>query len=106
MSLSAEEKVRVAHLLDDLGVGFIEAGFPVVEPEGGGALRAPRATSASAPTSCAFGMTRRRDVAAEDDPALRLLAATFAPVVTLVGKTWALHLEKVVTRRPARRTCG
>ena len=46
-------------------------------------------------TICAFGMTRRRDVAAEDDPALRTLVACFAPVVTLVGKTWALHLEKV-----------
>ncbi len=41
-------------------------------------------------------MTRRRDVAADDDPALRILADCFAPVCTLVGKTWSLHLEKVV----------
>ncbi len=41
-------------------------------------------------------MTRRRDLAAEDDPALRVLADCFAPVCTLVGKTWNLHLEKVV----------
>ena len=40
-------------------------------------------------------MTRRRDIAAEDDEALATLVARFAPVVTLVGKTWALHLEKV-----------
>ena len=40
-------------------------------------------------------MTRRRDTAPEDDPGLRTLAACFAPVVTLVGKTWSLHLEKV-----------
>ncbi len=40
-------------------------------------------------------MTRRRDVAAEDDPALTTLVGSFAPAVTLVGKTWALHLEKV-----------
>ena len=41
-------------------------------------------------------MTRRRDVTAAEDPALRVLADCFAPVCTLVGKTWALHLEKVV----------
>ncbi len=41
-------------------------------------------------------MTRRKDVRAEDDPALRLLAETFAPVTTIVGKSWGLHLEKVV----------
>ena len=44
----------------------------------------------------AFGMTRRRGVAASDDEGLRLLAGVFAPVCTLVGKTWSLHLEKVV----------
>jgi 2-isopropylmalate synthase len=41
-------------------------------------------------------MTRRRGVDASEDPALRVLASCFAPVCTLVGKTWALHLEKVV----------
>ena len=40
-------------------------------------------------------MTRRRDTEAAEDEALRLLATGFAPVVTLVGKTWGLHLEKV-----------
>ena len=41
-------------------------------------------------------MTRRRDTRADEDPALRVLAECFAPVCTLVGKTWGLHLEKVV----------
>ena len=50
-------------------------------------------------------MTRRRDSSAEDDPALRLLASSFAPVCTLVGKTWSLHLGEVVAST-ARRTCG
>ena len=44
----------------------------------------------------AFGMTRRRGMSAEEDPALRELADCIAPVCTLVGKTWALHLEKLV----------
>src|SRR5437763_10672435 len=41
-------------------------------------------------------MTRRRGARPQDDPALRVLADCFAPVCTLVGKTWGLHLEKVV----------
>ena len=45
-------------------------------------------------------MTRRRDLAASDDPALRMLAECFAPVCTLVGKTWKLHLEKVIHTDP------
>src|SRR6185312_4002040 len=48
----------------------------------------------------AFGMTRRRGVAAEADQALRLLVDSFAPVCTIVGKTWSLHLEKVTKVDP------
>jgi 2-isopropylmalate synthase len=96
MSLSAEEKVRVAHVLDELGVPLVEAGFPASNPKEAELFdRLARETFANAEIA-AFGMTRRRDVAAEDDEGLRLLAASFAPVCTLVGKTWSLHLEKVV----------
>src|SRR6201999_2725414 len=96
MSLSAAEKVRVAHKLDELGVDLIEAGFPSSNPkelELFDLLSRERFTQAEA---CAFGMTRRRDVAAADDPALQILADSFVPVCTIVGKTWSLHLEKVV----------
>jgi 2-isopropylmalate synthase len=96
MSLSAEEKVLVAHRLDELGIDLIEAGFPSSNPkelELFGLLAGETFQHASI---AAFGMTRRRDVRADDDPALRVLADCFAPVVTIVGKTWALHLEKVV----------
>jgi 2-isopropylmalate synthase len=96
MSLSAAEKLRVAHLLDELGVPLVEAGFPASNPKEAElfALLA-RETFRSAEIA-AFGMTRRRSIAAADDEGLRLLADGFAPVCTLVGKTWSLHLEKVV----------
>jgi 2-isopropylmalate synthase len=96
MSLSAHEKLRVAHRLDQLGIDLIEAGFPSSNPkelELFGLLSRERFEHAEI---AAFGMTRRRDLRAEDDPALQVLADCFAPVCTLVGKTWALHLEKVV----------
>jgi 2-isopropylmalate synthase len=99
MSLSAEEKVRVAHLLDDLGIPFVEAGFPASNPKEE-ELFERLAREDLRTDVCAFGMTRRRDFAADRDPGLRLLADCFAPVCTLVGKTWSLHLEKVVRVDP------
>jgi 2-isopropylmalate synthase len=95
MSLSVEEKVRVARILDELGVPMIEAGFPTSNPKEM-ELFARLAEAGLRADICAFGMTRRRDVTAEEDAALRVLAETWAPVATLVGKTWGLHLEKVV----------
>jgi 2-isopropylmalate synthase len=95
MSLSAAEKVRVVKALDRLGVGFVEAGFPSSNPKEAELFRLLAEVELEGALVCAFGMTRRRGVAAEEDPALRELVACAAPVVTLVGKTWALHLEKV-----------
>lgn len=95
MSLSAAEKVRVVHALDQLGVQFIEAGFPASNPKEAELFELLAGEDLAQASICAFGMTRRRGVEAEKDEALQLLAATFAPVVTLVGKTWSLHLEKV-----------
>jgi 2-isopropylmalate synthase len=95
MSLSADEKVRVAHALDSLGVHLIEAGFPASNPKEEALFALLERESFAASEIVAFGMTRRREAAAADDPALRLLADCFAPVCTLVGKTWSLHLEKV-----------
>jgi 2-isopropylmalate synthase len=95
MSLSVEEKVRVARVLDDLGIPFVEAGFPASNPKEAELFERLAEEGLQADV-CAFGMTRRRDLAAEDDPALRALADSFAPVCTIVGKTWSLHLDKVV----------
>jgi 2-isopropylmalate synthase len=95
MSLSVEEKVRVAHVLDDIGIPMIEAGFPASNPKEAELFRLLEHEDLRADV-CAFGMTRRRGVTASADPALRVLADSFAPVCTLVGKTWSLHLEKVV----------
>jgi 2-isopropylmalate synthase len=95
MSLSVDEKVRVAHALDELGVDLIEAGFPASNPKEEALFEVLAREAFDTAEVAAFGMTRRRGRAAADDPALRLLADSFAPVCTLVGKTWALHLEKV-----------
>jgi 2-isopropylmalate synthase len=95
MSLSASEKVRVVQALDGLGIHLIEAGFVGSNPKDAELFALLANVELESADVCAFGMTRRRGVAAEEDAALRELAECFAPVCTLVGKTWGLHLEKV-----------
>jgi 2-isopropylmalate synthase len=96
MSLSAQEKLRVAHRLDALGIDLIEAGFVSSNPKEQELFELLAGQTFEHASVAAFGMTRRRDTKAEEDPALRVVADSFAPVATLVGKTWSLHLEKVV----------
>jgi 2-isopropylmalate synthase len=96
MTLTAAEKLRVVHALDELGVHMIEAGFPASNPkeqELFSLLERERLTTARI---VAFGMTRRRETAAAADEGLKVLAESFAPVCTLVGKASILHVEKVV----------
>jgi len=96
LTLTAAEKLRVVHALDALGVHLIEAGFPASNPKEAELFTLLAGERLQHAQIAAFGMTRRRDVTAEEDGALRVLAECFAPVCTLVGKTWTLHLDKVV----------
>jgi 2-isopropylmalate synthase len=96
MTLTAEEKLRVVHALDELGVHLIEAGFPSSNPKERALFELLAGESLQSAEIVAFGMTRRRDAAAEQDEGLRVLAECFAPVCTLVGKASVLHVEKVV----------
>ena len=96
MTLTAAEKVRVVHALDALGVHMIEAGFPVSNPKEMELFELLAEERLEVAEVVAFGMTRRRGVAAEEDEGLAVLASCFAPVCTLVGKSSILHVEKVV----------
>jgi 2-isopropylmalate synthase len=100
MSLSVGEKLKVVQSLDGLGVHFIEAGFPSSNPKEAELFELLAELELKEATIAAFGMTRRRDVTAEDDAALRVLAESFAPVVCLVGKSWRLHVDKVIKVTP------
>jgi len=96
LSLTAEEKVRVVHALDELGVHLIEAGFPASNPKELQLFELLAQEHLAAAQIVAFGMTRRRGLAADADEGLRVLAESFAPACTLVGKASVLHVEKVV----------
>jgi 2-isopropylmalate synthase len=96
MSLSVGEKLKVVQALDGLGVHFIEAGFPSSNPKEAEFFERLAEPELANSTISAFGMTRRGGVAAAEDPALATLVGSVAPVVCLVGKSWRLHLEKVI----------
>jgi 2-isopropylmalate synthase len=96
MSLTAEEKVRVVHALDALGVHLIEAGFPASNPKEQELFGLLADVRLNVSELVAFGMTRRRDIAADADEGLRVLADLFVPACTLVGKASVLHVEKVL----------
>ena len=96
MSLSVDEKLKVVDSLDALGVQFIEAGFPSSNPKEAELFGRLAELELANSTIAAFGMTRRGGVAAAEDAALATLVDSFAPVVCLVGKSWRLHLEKVI----------
>jgi 2-isopropylmalate synthase len=96
LSLTAEEKLRVVHALDELGVDLIEAGFPSSNPKERELFELLEHEPLNDAEIVAFGMTRRRDTAAAQDEGLRVLAECFAPACTLVGKASTLHVEKVL----------
>ena len=105
MSLSAAEKVRVVHALDRLGVHFVEAGFPSSNPKEVELFERLSSEPLENATVCAFGMTRRKDSAPEDDPALAAPSPAHLPRWSRSSaKPGGLHLEKVTPRYPRRRT--
>jgi 2-isopropylmalate synthase len=96
LSLTADEKVRVVHQLDALGVDLIEAGFPSSNPKEQQLFELLSREQLDHAEVVAFGMTRRRGVTAAQDDGLRVLVGSFAPVCTLVGKSSVVHVERVV----------
>ena len=96
MSLSVDEQVAIARRLAEIGMHYIEAGFPMSNPKHAEMFDALEAIDLGSTKIAAFGMTRRKGVAVADDPAIIGLAECYAPVITIVGKTWDLHIEKVI----------
>ena len=98
VSLSVEDKLRVARTMDQLGVAYIEGGWPGANPKDTVffARAADGELALEHATLVAFGMTRAPGRAAEDDPQLAALLEARTDVITLVGKSWGYHVDEAL----------
>ncbi len=101
LSLSVADKLVIASHLDDLGVGYIEGGWPGAIPKDTEFFRRAAAElDLRHAKLAAFGATRKAGVAAADDPQVRALLDSLAPVVTLVAKSDVRHVERALRTTP------
>ena len=97
VNFTVEDKLRVAHVLDDLGVDFIEGGWPnETNPRDREFFVRARDQQWLHARLAAFGSTRRAGVEAADDSQLQQLVASGAPVITIFGKSWDLHAREIL----------
>ena len=96
ISFSLRDKLQIAEKLDELGFDYIEGGYPLSNPKDTEFFRRAADRDWRHAKVTAFGMTRRRGTAAEDDAGMLALRDSGAPVVTIVGKSWNLHVGEVL----------
>jgi len=96
VSLSLEDKLLIVDSLDRLGVDYIEGGYPLSNPKDASFFAAAAGRNLKNARLAAFGMTRRKGTPVQQDAGMDALLATEAPVVTVVGKIWDLHVTDVL----------
>jgi len=99
-NLSASDKIRIAQKLDDLGVAFIEGGWPGSNPKDAEFFERARQLTWKNALITAFGSTCRVKGGPEDDANIQALIDSEAPVCTIFGKTWMLHVLEVLKTTP------
>jgi 2-isopropylmalate synthase len=96
ISLSVEDKLKVTRLLDDFGVAYIEGGWPGSNPKDAAYFDEVRKLKLRHARITAFGSTTRVGTPPKDDENIKMLVDSHAPTLTVVGKTWALHVHEVL----------
>ncbi len=96
VSLSVQDKLLIAQRLDDLGVDYIEGGYPLSNPKDVAFFREIAAMKFRHARIVAFGMTRRKGSKARADDGMKALLSADTEVVTIVGKSWDLHVHEVL----------
>src|SRR3954454_10780566 len=96
VNFSLQDKLRITQRLDELGIDFIEGGYPLSNPKDFEYFQRVRELSLKHARVAAFGMTRRKNARAEDDTCLRALLDAQTDLVTLVGKTWDMQVHEVL----------
>ena len=109
VSLTVEDKLEIAERLDDLGIDYIEGGWPGSNDRDAAFFREVKKLRLRHAKIAAFGSTRRANARASADRNLALLLRAETPVATVVGKTWDMHVREALRisqpgqpRHPAR----
>jgi len=101
ITLSLSDKIRIARMLDEYGMPYIEGGWPGSNPKDVEFFEAAKQMTWQHAKLAAFGSTRHRSNRPGDDPNLRELVAAETPVITIFGKSWLLHVTEVLGATPA-----
>jgi 2-isopropylmalate synthase len=97
VSFSADDKLKIARKLDRLGIHYVEGGFaPAMNPADADFYQRLREEPMANARLVVFGMTRRANVRADDDPMLRSVVETGASAAALVAKAWDLHVTEAL----------
>jgi 2-isopropylmalate synthase len=96
VNFSLQDKLMLTRRFDEVGIDFIEGGYPLSNPKDFEYFQEAKKLSLRRAKVTAFGMTRRKGVKPEQDTCLKALLDAEAPIVTIVGKTWDLHVREVL----------
>ncbi len=96
ISFSLQDKLSITSKLDDLGVDYIEGGYPIANPKDEAYFKEVRSLKLRHAKIASFGSTRRANVRVEDDKNIQALLMAETPVVTVVGKSWDFQVKNVL----------
>src|SRR5436190_4350421 len=100
INFSVTDKLRIAEKLDAFGIHYIEGGWPGSNPKDIEFFAEAKRKKFRRARLAAFGATRRKGVRVDSDEQVRLLLEAETPVITIVGKTWLLHVKEVLRATP------
>jgi 2-isopropylmalate synthase len=96
VNFSLQDKLLLTRRLDELGVDYIEGGYPLSNPKDFEYFREVRQLPLRHARVAAFGMTRRKGVSPAEDTCIRALLDSQASLITIVGKSWDMHVEEIL----------
>ena len=96
ISYSTEDKLRITKKLDELGIDYIEGGWPGSNPKDISYFKKVKKLKLNNAKVVAFGSTRRPNIEAKDDKNLNKIVESGVKVATLFGKTWDLHVKEAL----------
>ena len=97
ITFTADEKVKIALRLDDIGIHYIEGGWPGSNPKDMQFFDLAKRVNLKTARLVAFGSTRKPGIQPDEDENLKALLASETPAITIFGKSWDLHVEEVMS---------